>query len=84
VIKLRHDNESLQADGCFELLYAESGKYPLVYRRGDFVIAVNPSNNIVSAPVVANGYVAYSIGGKAEISDSNIKMVPQSFVVIKM
>jgi maltose alpha-D-glucosyltransferase/alpha-amylase len=84
VVKLRHDNESLQADGCFDLLYAESGKYPLVYRRGDFVIAVNPSNNIVSAPVAANGSVVYSIGGEADISDINIKMAPQSFVTIKI
>jgi maltose alpha-D-glucosyltransferase/alpha-amylase len=84
IIKLRLDNESLQADCVFEVLYAESEKYPFIYKRGEFIIGVNPSVSAVSAPVgITNGDIVYSIGEKASLDSDAILMAPQSFVVIK-
>ncbi len=83
IIKFRKDNESFLADGEFEVLYAESGKYPFVYKRGDFIVGVNPSLCEVYAPVqVTNGNIVFSIGEKADFDSGKIKMAPQSFVII--
>lgn len=84
VIKLRHANEDLQADGDFEVLYGEKGKYPFVYRRGSLVIGVNPSSNISTARVEALGEVMFSIGERPCFNEGEIIMYPQSFVVIKI
>lgn len=84
VIKLRHENESLRSDEPFEVLYARSKEFPFVYKRGNFIMAVNPSKKEVSAPVGCNGNIAFSIGGAAELGLNKIKMAPQSFVAIKM
>lgn len=84
VIKLRHEYQSLQADGDFEILYAESNKYPFIYKRGNFVIGVNPSSNEVTAQVSVKGDIIYSIGEKAKIRTDEIAMPPQSFDIIKM
>ncbi len=82
VIRLRRGNTDLQSDGPFAVLYAESGKFPFVYRRGRFVIAVNPSRKEVCAPVRCEGAVVFSVGGKAAVG-SEIRMAPQSFAVVQ-
>lgn len=84
VIRLRHENEDLCSDGDFEVLYAESKKYPFIYKRGNFIIGVNPSLNAVKAPVNVSGDVIYSIGEKAKIGTNEIVMPPQSFDIIKI
>jgi glycosidase len=83
IIELRHNNEALQADGDFEVLYAEKNKYPFVYRRGNFVIAVNPSLREAYAPVKISGEVVFSIGEVPELNSNESIIKPQSFVVIK-
>jgi maltose alpha-D-glucosyltransferase/alpha-amylase len=84
IIKLRKTNESLQADCEFGVLYAEREKYPFIYKRGEFIIGVNPSSSAVYAPVgIANGDIIYSIGEKASFDSDAILMAPQSFTVIK-
>ena len=45
LLKLRHDNRDLQADGSFEVLHGESRDPLFVYRRGDLICAVNPSGD---------------------------------------
>ncbi|MCD7817646.1 MAG: DUF3459 domain-containing protein [Lachnospiraceae bacterium] len=83
LLRLRHEEEDLQADADFEVIYAESGKLPFVYRRGDILIALNPSEEIVSAPAdVGDRKLRFSIGsGKAE--DGKVMLAPQSFLVLK-
>ena len=41
---LRHKYEDLQADGSFEVVYAEAESFPFVYKRGKLTIAINPSD----------------------------------------
>ena len=42
LLKLRHDEPDLQADGELKVLCAEKGR-PFVYRRGNLTLALNPS-----------------------------------------
>lgn len=83
VIKLRHENEDLQSDGDFEVVYAESGKYPFIFKRGKFVIAVNPTDKEQKAPCKFDGEQVFAIG-KACVENEEITMLPQSLVVIKV
>ena len=86
IIALRHKEDDLKADGSFEVIYAEKEKFPFVYKRGNLIIAVNPSEKEVTAPL--NGEKAneaiYKIGeGSVSGSGDSIVMGPQSFVIIK-
>jgi alpha-glucosidase len=83
IIKLRHAHEDLRSGGPFEVLFAESGTSPFVYKRGGYVIAVNPSKDSAAAPVSISGDVVYAIGATAQIGGGSIKLAPQSFTVIK-
>ena len=61
---LRHRYTDLQADGSFEVLHAESGQDPFVYRRGSLILAVNPSCETVkyTNEVLRNKQILYRIG----------------------
>lgn len=43
-IALRQSDPAFGADGDFEVVYAEQDAYPFVFRRGRYIVAVNPSN----------------------------------------
>lgn len=79
VITLRNENPDLQADGPFEIIYAEKNKYPFIYRRGKFTFAVNPSQNTVSVPLHADGSVVLAVGAPAQLHGDEITVYPQSF-----
>ncbi len=89
LIALRHLEEDLQSDADFKVIFAEERKNPFIYRRGNIVIGLNPSDKpaCVSAAVtdaldLTNKKVIFSIGG-AEICDSRLCFDEQSFVVFK-
>jgi glycosidase len=58
LVALRHTHPALRASGEWEILYADRGKYPLVYRRsqGDemIVVALNPAGYPVSVDLPAH------------------------------
>ncbi len=88
LLALRHAHTDLQADGSFELIYGEKEKLPLVYRRGDLLIAVNPSTmaqglQIQACNAAAGNKAVFSIGDASLEGDNNkiLKMGPQSFAV---
>lgn len=83
VIKLRSENEDLQSDGNFEVVYAEKGKYPFIFKRGKFLIAVNPTAEEQTAPFEFNGKPVFTIG-KACVENGRIIMMPQSLGVIEI
>lgn len=83
VIKLRSENEDLQSDGNFEVVYAEKGKYPFIFKRGKFLIAVNPTAEEQTAPFEFNGKPVFTIG-KACVENGKIVMMPQSLGVIEI
>ena len=80
ILALRHKEEDLQADAELKILCREKGK-AFVFKRGSLTIAVNPSLKEVSAPVAVDGEVIYEIG-KATLG-SEIKLAPQTFVIVK-
>ena len=82
LLKLRHAEADLQADAVFEPVCAEKGK-PFVYRRGDLVLAVNPSGEpcAVEAPVAGKAPI-FTIG-QAAVNGETLSVGAQSFVVLK-
>ncbi len=83
LLSLRHQEEELQADAEFEVVYAVAGKLPFVYRRGTILVALNPSGQSVSAPVEAEDKeILFSIGS-ADVEEGRIVLGPQSCMVLK-
>ena len=82
LLKLRHAEADLQADGALKVLCAEKGK-PFVYRRGGRLLAVNPSGEkqIVEADV--DGREPLFTLGMADAANGRLAMGPQSFIVLK-
>jgi maltose alpha-D-glucosyltransferase/alpha-amylase len=42
LLRLRNGEKDLQAQPNLKIIYAEKGKLPFIYRRGNFLIALNP------------------------------------------
>lgn len=84
IIRLRHENAELQADGDFEVLYAEEHKFPFVYKRGRFVVFVNPSmeEQTVSFDKKIKETV-YKIKDSC-IEAGKVTMGAQSFLMVKI
>ena len=81
LLQLRARERDLQATPNFETLYAHAGKLPFVYRRGKFVMALNPSSSEASAPVkAAGGKAAFKIGS-ASLENGRCTLGAQSFAV---
>ena len=79
---LRHRYTDLQADGSFEVLHAESGQDPFVYRRGSLILAVNPSCETVkyTNEVLRNKQLLYRIGD-VSLQEDTVTAGPESFAV---
>lgn len=82
LIALRKANDDLGPDGDFEVIYAEKGKYPFVYKRGSFVIAVNPKDDWQQAQLDFAGERIFEIG-QTQLADGKIIMGGQSIVIFK-
>ncbi|MDR0585225.1 MAG: hypothetical protein LBG57_12905 [Treponema sp.] len=80
LLRLRHNESDLQAKPNLEIIYAEKGRLPLVYRRGGLVLAVNPSLKAVQVPVRLNGTFVYAIGA-GSLEKGLCALGPQSFGV---
>lgn len=83
VIAIRHENEDLHSDGDFEVVYAEKNAYPFIFKRGKFLIAVNPTGEKQTAPCKLEGKAIFEIG-KACIESEKINMQPQTLTLIKI
>lgn len=81
ILRFRHDHLSLQADADIEFIYAEAHELPVIYRRGEFVIAVNPSQDRQSVNMdIDQSNVVFQIGNGSNVNGV-ITLDPQSFVV---
>ncbi len=85
IIRIRRENnDDLGADGDFEVIYAQRNKYPFVYKRGSFIIGVNPSFERQSIDFDMNiKEITYQIG---DFKPENRKLTlsAQSFVLMKI
>ena len=82
LLSLRHAQEDLQADAPFAPVCTQKDA-PFVYKRGDLLLAVNPSGAQLEAPVDAAGKEVLFRIGTAEAADGKLRMGAQSFVVFK-
>jgi maltose alpha-D-glucosyltransferase/alpha-amylase len=80
LLRLRRAEPDLGARANLEILYAEKGKLPFVYRRGSLVIALNPGGVEAEAPVTGEGKMVYAIG-KASLGKGVCRAGPQSFTL---
>jgi maltose alpha-D-glucosyltransferase/alpha-amylase len=81
LLRLRREHEDLQAAANLEIVYAEKGALPFIYRRGGFMIAVNPGDKEAVKPL-GNTYtgkasLVWSVGDCA--MDGICRMGAQSF-----
>ena len=95
LIKLRHTYADLQADGSFDVIYAEKEQFPFVYRRGNLLLAINPSENKASVALPEKAYIigggktaskltpVYSIGLFKQ-EDHTLTLQGQSFVAFTL
>ena len=82
VISLRHANPDLQSRANFEVIYAEKEKYPFVFGRGRFMIAVNPSARETEIPLERQGSPVFQIGA-CSLRNGRLLMKGQSFGVFR-
>ena len=82
LLKLRHAEPDLQADGPLQVLCAEKGR-PLVYRRGGLTLALNPSGDKLFAGLEGEVSEALYMLGKADVDGRRLAMGPQSCVVLR-
>lgn len=80
LLALRSAHTDLQADADLEFICTEPGR-PLIYRRGELIIGLNPLNKTVSCNCeLGNRKTIYSIGS-ADVSGDEMVLGPQSFAV---
>ncbi|MBQ7614559.1 MAG: glycosylase [Butyrivibrio sp.] len=79
---LRHEYKDLQAGGDFEVIYAEQDEFPFVFKRGNLIIGINPSDKKASASLPRITNIIYKIGSP-EVKDASLHMPSQSFVVLR-
>lgn len=83
IIALRRKNPDLGSDGPFEVVYAEEKKYPFIYRRGPFIVCVNPSAHEAEAPFPFTMKETLYRIGSATAAAGRLRMGPQSFLLAK-
>lgn len=82
-IALRKRIPQFQADGDFEIVYAEKERYPFVFRRGRYVVAVNPSDREVSIDLSGSGDAVAAANGSALWEKDRLRMSAVSLVVFE-
>jgi maltose alpha-D-glucosyltransferase/alpha-amylase len=92
LLSLRNKEEDLQSKANLEIVHASSGDRSFVYRRGNCVMAINPSgerltvnNRTFSSEQLTNGNelkLLYTIG-ECRFIDGSIELGAQSFGVWK-
>ncbi len=81
LLKLRRSEADLQADRELEILYAEPGRLPFVYRRGARILAVNPGSEEASVKLEAEDRELLFSVGEGSLKDGILKAGPQSFLI---
>ncbi|ADL33472.1 alpha-amylase Amy13G [Butyrivibrio proteoclasticus B316] len=94
---LRHEYDDLKADSTFSVIYAEKEEFPFVYRRGNLLIAINPSEKRDSTALPAEAFVKtndnsgkqcdlkqiYAIGN-SKVDGNTLVTDAQSFAIYKL
>ena len=62
----------MQAAANLELVYAAEGEYPFVFRRGKFVVAVNPCARQTQAALPQGNFRVRESIGKATLESGSV------------
>ena len=82
LLALRDGQDELRDNDNLEIVHTEKGD-AFVYRRGNLLLALNPSGREAGAPVdIAGKDVLYAIGSGAAV-EGGIVLQPQSFVIFQ-
>jgi maltose alpha-D-glucosyltransferase/alpha-amylase len=81
VLKLRSENPDLQAPANLEIIRAEKGRLPFVYKRGSCILAVNPGEEEAEAAVPFSSDTALFSIGACSMKADVCRMGKQSFGV---
>lgn len=81
--RLRTSEKDLSTGG-FDVEYAERNKFPFVYRRGRFVICVNPYVMDEDAPSEFEGKPIFAIGGEGSLSGGKCRAPARSFNIYEI
>jgi maltose alpha-D-glucosyltransferase/alpha-amylase len=87
LLALRKGETDLQSAPNLEILYAEKGKRPFIYKRGAFILALNPGAGeavvpVSAAPTAGGAGKVFGIGG-AELQNGFCRIDAQSFGIWK-
>ena len=80
---MRHNEEDLQADADFEVVYAKEKEFPFIYKRGNLTIVVNPSPNAKQVPFDMTKKKSIFEIGAYDNSEEKLMIGAQSFVIFK-
>ena len=82
IIDLRHKHEALQCYSPFSVYFFQEGRRMFAYKRGDYLLAVNPGLQNEILELDGNYEVLFSIGD-ATISEKTALLSSQSFLILK-
>ncbi len=81
LIALRQENADLGNYSPFSVYFAEEGSRLFAYKRGDLLLAVNPSLESLELELDGKYEILYQVG--APLLEQKLTMTAQSFVVLK-
>lgn len=82
LIALRHEHKDLQSVNNFEVFYAEENSKLFAYKRGEFIVILNPSYKQHSLDVIGNYQIVYAVGNISQ-KDGGFILGAQSFILGK-
>jgi len=83
LLKMRHDNSDIGTKPNLEIVFAKANTYPFVYKRGKFILAVNPSKERNVIPLMYQARPFYSLG-ECSLVDNQLQMEGQSFGIFEI
>lgn len=81
---LRHAEKELSGNGPFAFLTVPKHGEPLVYQRGDLLIAINPSREPAACRIPVDAGPIYHIGEIPVCQDKELHFAAQSFAVYRL
>ena len=82
IIELRHNHEDLQAYSPFAVYSAEKGSRLFAYKRGAYLLAVNPGLQTETLSLDGKYKSIFTIGAPT-VNGSAAILPPQSFLIMK-
>ena len=81
---LRRREQELSGNGSFRFLTVPKHGEPLVYQRGDLLVAINPSLEASSCRMPVDSGPIYHIGEIPVCQDGSLRFAAQSFAVYRL